>query len=192
MKLTKRGLAAWTRAPLRNFSPVFDGPRRSGGTSGVRRARGGGELLRRRCQPDPGAGGERSVRPAHEDPCAQRDGVHVEALDHWAYWNRVQLDFSRPGKPVDNAFVEAFDVSLGRECLSQHWFVGLEEARAILDGWREDYNNHRPHSSLGQLPPARYRAGRSLMLDRRSPKTLASAGPTIGVRTRRLRDRHLC
>jgi putative transposase len=78
------------------------------------------------------------------------------ALDHWAYWNRVQLDFSRPGKPVDNSVCEAFNGSLRRECLTRHWFASLAEARTELETWREDYNNHRPHTSLGLHPPARY------------------------------------
>jgi putative transposase len=82
-----------------------------------------------------------------------------KALDHWAYWNGVQLDFSRPGKPVDNAFIEAFNASLRRECLSQHWFFTLEEAQNTLGCWKEDYNNNRPHSSLRQLPPAHFRRG---------------------------------
>lgn len=82
-----------------------------------------------------------------------------KALDHWAYWSSVQLDFSRPGKPVDNAFIEAFNASLRRECLSQHWFLSLEDAQRTLDSWKEDYNNNRPHSSLGQLPPAEFRRG---------------------------------
>lgn len=79
------------------------------------------------------------------------------ALDHWAYWNRVRLDFSRPGTPVDNAFVESFNASLRRECLSQHWFRSLEDAQTTLDLWKEDYNNNRPHSSLGKLTPVEYR-----------------------------------
>jgi putative transposase len=82
-----------------------------------------------------------------------------KALDHWAFWNRVQLDFSRPGKPTDNAHIEAFNASLRRECLSQHWFVDMEEAQSVLESWRQEYNNHRPHSSLGQVPPAHYRSG---------------------------------
>lgn len=82
------------------------------------------------------------------------------ALDHWAYWNKVQLDFSRPGKPVDNCVCEAFNGSLRRECLSQHWFASLAEAATVLDTWRHDYNNHRPHTTLGLQPPAVYkRAG---------------------------------
>lgn len=82
-----------------------------------------------------------------------------KALDHWAYWNHVELDFSRPGKPTDNPHVEAFHGTLRRECLSQHWFLDLEDAKQTLEAWREDYNNHRPHSALGQLPPAHFRAG---------------------------------
>lgn len=76
------------------------------------------------------------------------------ALDAWAYWNQVQLDFSRPGKPVDNCFIEAFNGSLRRECLSQHWFASIPEAQQILDGWRLDYNTERPHKSLGHRAPA--------------------------------------
>jgi putative transposase len=82
-----------------------------------------------------------------------------KALDRWAYWNRVELDFSRPGKPGDNAYVEAFNGTLRRECLSQHWFIGTEEAQRILDDWRDDYNHRRPHRSLAVQPPAQYRVG---------------------------------
>ena len=89
-----------------------------------------------------------------------------KALDHWAYWNQVELDFSRPGKPTDNAFIEAFNATLRRECLSQHWFIGLEDARTTLDRWKQDYNNHRPHSSLKNLPPAHFRAGGAFTSDR--------------------------
>ncbi len=80
------------------------------------------------------------------------------ALDHWAYWNRVQLDFSRPGKPVDNSVCEAFNGSLRRECLTRHWFASLAEAQAELSTWRADYNNLRPHTSLGLQSPAQFRA----------------------------------
>lgn len=80
------------------------------------------------------------------------------ALDHWAYWNRVQLDFSRPGRPGDNALIEAFNGRLRQECLSQHWFLSLVDVQATLDTWRDDYNNQRPHGSLGQQTPAQFRA----------------------------------
>jgi len=82
-----------------------------------------------------------------------------KSLDHWAYWNKVRLDFSRPGKPTDNAHAEAFNSVLRRECLSQHWFVDLEEAQRLLGTWREDYNNVRPHGSLARLTPAHFGAG---------------------------------
>jgi putative transposase len=80
------------------------------------------------------------------------------ALDHWAYWNRLQLDFSRPGKPVDNSICEAFNGSLRRECLTRHWFASLLEAQTELSTWRADYNNLRPHTSVGMHTPAQYRA----------------------------------
>jgi putative transposase len=89
-----------------------------------------------------------------------------KAFDHWAYWNQVQLDFSRPGKPGDNAFIESFNATVRRECLSQHWFVSLEDAQRTLDAFREDYNNTRPHRSLANQPPARFRAGGCFVPDR--------------------------
>lgn len=80
-------------------------------------------------------------------------------LDHWAYWNQVRLDFSRPGKPTDNPFIEAFNGSLRRECLSQHWFIDLADASRTLQRWREEYNNIRPHSSLNDHTPASFGRG---------------------------------
>jgi putative transposase len=88
------------------------------------------------------------------------------SLDHWAYWNHVELDFSRPGKPVDNAFAEAFNATVRRECLSQHWFTSLEDAQQTLDAWREDYNNVRPHGSLADKSPVEYRRGGYFVPDR--------------------------
>ncbi len=82
-----------------------------------------------------------------------------KSLDHWAYWNRVRLNFSRPGKPTDNAFAEAFNSVLRRECLLQHWFIDLEDAQKVLDRWRADYNNFRPHGSLARSTPADFAAG---------------------------------
>jgi putative transposase len=81
-----------------------------------------------------------------------------QALDQWAYWNHVELDFSRPGKPADNAFIESFNSIVRRECLSQHWFTSLEDAQRTLDAFREDYNYTRPHGSLADVPPAVHRA----------------------------------
>jgi putative transposase len=81
------------------------------------------------------------------------------ALDHWAWSQRVEFDFSRRGKPVDNAFIEAFNSLVRRECLSQHYFSTLAEARHVLDAWRVEYNNHRPHGSLGDRTPTEFRGG---------------------------------
>ena len=78
-------------------------------------------------------------------------------LDHWAYWNQVQLDDSRPGKPVDNCVCEAFNGSLRRACLSQHGFALRAEAQRVLDAWRQDDNDHWPHTTLGLQPPAVYK-----------------------------------
>ena len=78
------------------------------------------------------------------------------ALDHWAYINRVTLDFSRPGKPKDNAFVESFNGRLRDECLNTHWFLSLDDARAKIEAWRKDFNESRPHTSLGFMTPAEF------------------------------------
>jgi putative transposase len=72
-----------------------------------------------------------------------------KALDAWAYCNGVQLEFSRPGKPTDNAFAESFNGHFRAECLDCHWFVSLEEARHMIEAWRLDYNTERPHRALG-------------------------------------------
>ena len=82
-----------------------------------------------------------------------------KSLDHWAYWNRVRLDFSRPGTPTDNAFAEAFNSVLRRECLSQHYCIDLEDAQRILNRWRADYNTLRPHGSLARFTSADFAAG---------------------------------
>ena len=75
------------------------------------------------------------------------------ALDAWAYRRGIQLHFIEPGKPVQNAYVESFNGRLRDECLNEHWFTTLEEARCRLEAWRQDYNTVRPHSSLGDLTP---------------------------------------
>jgi putative transposase len=81
-----------------------------------------------------------------------------KALDRWAYENGVTLDFSRPSKPTDNAFVESFNGRLRDECLNAHWFLSLADARAKIEAWRRDYNESRPHMSLGWLTPVEYAA----------------------------------
>jgi putative transposase len=75
-------------------------------------------------------------------------------LDLWAYQNNVTLDFSRPGKPTDNAFIESFNGRLRAECLNTHWFLSVADAREKLEDWRRDYNEVRPHGAIGNKPPA--------------------------------------
>jgi putative transposase len=77
-------------------------------------------------------------------------------LDQWAYENQVHLHFIDPGKPVQNAFVESFNGKFRNECLNDHWFNSIDEARDIIYAWREDYNQVRPHSSLGYKTPAEF------------------------------------
>lgn len=80
------------------------------------------------------------------------------AMDRWAYENGVKLHFIRPGKPTENAFIESFNGRFRDECLDQHWFLGLADARAKVAEWVTDYNEVRPHSSLGGLAPKEYAA----------------------------------
>ena len=74
-------------------------------------------------------------------------------LDLWAYQRGVTLDFSRPGKPTDNAFIEAFNGRFRAECLNAHWFLSLADARKKLEDWRKYYNEERPHGAIGNKPP---------------------------------------
>ena len=75
-------------------------------------------------------------------------------LDEWAYQRGVLLDFIRPGKPVENSFIESFNGKLRDECLNVNQFLSIEDARSRIEAWRRDYNHQRLHSSLGS--PAEY------------------------------------
>ena len=77
-------------------------------------------------------------------------------LDQWAYKNEINLDFIRPGKPSDNAFIESFNGKFRDECLNMNWFNNMTQARHLIEDWRLDYNEERPHSSLGNLSPAEF------------------------------------
>jgi putative transposase len=79
-----------------------------------------------------------------------------KAMDRWAYERGVELDFSRPGKPTDNARVESFNGRLRQECLNAHWFLSLEDAQAKIAAWRTYYNETRPHSALDWATPAEF------------------------------------
>jgi putative transposase len=77
-------------------------------------------------------------------------------MDSWAYHRGVQLQFIRPGKPVENAFIESFNGRLRDELLNGELFMGLLDARRKLEAWRRDYNQNRPHGSIGDLTPVEF------------------------------------
>jgi len=79
-------------------------------------------------------------------------------LDVWAYRHGVELRFIRPGKPIENAYVESFNGKFRDECLNEHWFVSLADAKAVIEAWRVDYNTVRPHSSLAGRTPDQFAA----------------------------------
>lgn len=78
------------------------------------------------------------------------------AMDQWAYRHGIQLLFIEPGKPVQNAYCESYNGRFRDECLNSEWFVGLEDASQKIQAWRIDYNEVRPHGSLGHLPPTEF------------------------------------
>lgn len=121
-----------------------------------------------RIEVDTSIGGQRVVRVLNE--IAQGEGLPElitidngpefigKALDAWAYQRGVKLNFIRPGKPVDNSFIESFNGRFRDECLNDHWFTSIDEARRIIEDWRIDYNNERPHTSLDNLTPEEFLA----------------------------------
>lgn len=80
-------------------------------------------------------------------------------LDKWADRMRLQLKFIRPGKPQENAYIESFNGKFRDECLNEHWFLSLRHARKVIDAWRQEYNEERPHSTLGNLTPRQFAEG---------------------------------
>ncbi len=77
-------------------------------------------------------------------------------LDQWAYFNQMELDFSRPGKPADNAYIESFNARLRLGLLNASWFLSMADARERIEAWRREYNEERPHSALGDLTPREF------------------------------------
>lgn len=112
--------------------------------------------------------GERVVRALEELAAMGRKPLHIvvdngpefasRAVDQWAARSGVNLRFIDPGKPMQNAYIESFNGKFRDECLSQHWFVSLEEARNVSEEWRIDYNERQPHRSLRHQTPAEFAA----------------------------------
>jgi putative transposase len=94
-----------------------------------------------------------------------------QIMDLWAYQNGVKIDFSRPGKPTDNAFVESFNGTLRAECLDTHWFETLAEAKESIESWRQEYNESRPHRALGEKTPNEFAKG------------IAASRDSLGIQT---------
>jgi putative transposase len=88
--------------------------------------------------------------------CDNGPGFVSLQLDQWAYWNHVKLDFSRPGRPSDNAFCESFNNRVRQELLNPNWFKSLADLRVQAAAWRKDYNTNHPHSSLRNLAPEEF------------------------------------
>ncbi len=119
------------------FSPVIDPAFSYRGSDVV-------QTLDRICQE---TGYPKAIRVDQGSEFISRD------LDLWAYQHDVTLDFSRPGKPTDNAFIESFNGTFRSECLNAHWFMSLADARQKMEDWRRDYNEVRPHSAIGNRCP---------------------------------------
>jgi putative transposase len=121
------------------------------------------------------------IKRTHGTPCFIRVDNGPEFiskdLDKWAYDNKVTLDFSRPGRPIDNAYVESFNGSFRDECLNTNWFLSLEDARKKIEAWRQEYNDWRPHSSLDNLTPSQYLDKHNAQA---SEKSLLLAGTALG------------
>lgn len=92
----------------------------------------------------------------HVITCDNGTEYTSKALFFWSKKTKVKLGFIQPGKPTQNAFIESLNGKFRNECLNQHWFRSLEEARSEIDQWRQHYNNVRPHSSLGYMPPVEF------------------------------------
>lgn len=101
-----------------------------------------------------------------------------KVLDKWAYEHRITMDFSRPGKPGDNAMIESFNGTFRDECLNVNWFLSMEDVREKIEKWREEYNEFRPHSSLGDLTPRQF--AEQFAMSSQGQKTLLLAGSVSG------------
>ena len=95
-------------------------------------------------------------------------------LDLWAYHQKVQIDFSRPGKPTDNAYIETFNGSFRDECLNLHWFESIDGACAKIEAWRQDNNESRPHQALNELTPQEFAYREGTLRDQIEQKTAGS------------------
>jgi putative transposase len=108
-----------------------------------------------------------------------------QIMNLWPSQNGVQIDFSRPGKPTDNAHVESFNWTFRAECLDGHWFTSLSEAKQIVEAWQREYNESRPHRALGERTPNEFagQLGACPELATAQPKTHLEVGTEKGDRS---------
>ena len=113
-------------------------------------------------------------------------------LDLWAWSNGVTLDFSRPGKPTDNAFVESFNGKVRAECIDQNWFLSLDDARSKCEAYRREYNEERPHSAIGNKTPVEFMKsiGQPSRLILRRTGSLASGRSNVRGKVTRVKLSH--
>jgi len=102
-------------------------------------------------------------------------------LDRWAHEHGVRLFFIDPGKPMQNGSIESFNGRFREECLDQSWFTSLPEARRIIEAWRLDYNEDRPHTSLRMATPVAFAAARPFIKQPRPPASEINTAPSPDV-----------
>jgi len=132
------------------------------------------------------------MRPADKVPVDHGPEFEGQALDAWAYQRGVRLSFIRPGKPVENAYVESFNGRFRDECLNEHWFLTMAHARRAIENWRIEYNTERPHSSLGDLTPEEYAKNSSARTKEAQSETADSSSRPYQIGEHlNLRSRHV-
>jgi transposase InsO family protein len=99
-----------------------------------------------------------------------------QILDQWAHGHKIQADFIRPGKPVENEYIESFHGRLHEACLNANWFASLEDSRAAIEAWRQEYNARRPHGALGGPSPQEFLWARGL-----NPSTDSAGIPALSM-----------
>jgi putative transposase len=103
--------------------------------------------------------------------CDNGSEFTCQLMDLWAYRNEVKIDFSRPGKPTDNAFCESFNGTFRAECLDTNWFQSLKEAQHIIERWRQEYNVSCPHRALADRTPTEFASQIATSRDLTATKT---------------------
>lgn len=142
--------------------------------------------MRKRCRRSGGTA-RRSTVQAGTIKANNDSGFADKVVDRWAYENGVELDFSRRGTPTDNAMVESFDGRLRQECLNEHWFLSLADARSKIEAWRRFYNEERPptvhwHGKALRNSPENTGPKRIPWCQKKA-KSLPADGPATGMIT---------